>query len=55
MKICDQCKTVFDDEKFRFKVNDICPIRKCEGTLIEIDENLLEAYLLLNAKGYITI
>ena len=53
MKICNICDVIFKDDIFTFYGS--CPLRGCSGSLIEIDENLYEAYKGLNEKGYITI
>lgn len=52
MKICSNCCTVFADSAVT--TNENCPVRFCCGSVIEIDENLFEVCLLLNANEYFT-
>ena len=52
MKICVVCESIFKD--YAIFVEGNCPLRNCCGEVIEIDENLYEAYKLLNEKDYMT-
>ena len=56
MNICDTCGAIFKNSVFTTYCDSFgnCPLRECYGYLIEIDENLYEAYKVLNEKGYIT-
>jgi hypothetical protein len=56
VKLCDTCSTVFKDNIFVTYCESFnnCPLRDCIGNIIEIDENLYEAYKILNEKGYST-
>lgn len=58
MKVCNDCYTVFDDY-INYKSccfdDELCPIRSCNGKIIDIDENFIESYKLLNKKGYVTM
>jgi len=47
------CNNVFGNESLSVHYN-YCPLRGCSGELIELDENLYEAFVLLNKKGYVT-
>ena len=49
MKVCNNCETVFGEVNSCF-----CPVRGCGGNVIDIDENLFEAYKILNEKDYCT-
>lgn len=55
MLVCITCWTVFDRYSLMPLPGDRpCPIRNCEGPVVEIDENLLYAIRLLNDKFYFT-
>lgn len=51
INVCTRCFNVFEigllNEAY-------CPIKTCEGEIIELDERLYEAFVLFNKKGYPT-
>jgi hypothetical protein len=50
MKLCIRCYNILvDDYKDEF-----CPLRECQGEVINIDENILPAIVELNKKNYRT-
>ena len=51
MKICTNCGRDFDFSA-KYVYGSMCPTSGCDGTIVDLDENIYETISTLNGKGY---
>jgi len=51
MRFCNICDTIFED--YAITKNNWCMVYGCCGEIIELDDNLYQAYSVFHSKGYL--